>query len=368
MAQCGAAAYVERQEASLGGYLRDRRQRMVAADTARRLPRRPLDLGSPRCPLLRRRLRRLAVADLLAGTGFQRVRDRINHYEHVDRISFADALRRDDRQPASPAEDASRGLSADGCYRRGLYARPRLLANSDHCLRRHHESDSWGCQSLSAARTYSSHADRRAPPTDSLVRAVQPGRNPCRCRRRLDGVDPRLSRKFGWIAASSRHATDVRALWGAGNCGLPAVPAAVAGGGGCICRTASPLGALKEDRLWPYGPLLHRRFRRRLLCAIAARSVALPELRHFNSNGRRHPVLEQYLFGNLLPARGADLRALRAHQHDGIHTPAGEHLPDPGSIRAESAHDDRSAACPQRAVANGCTYADIVCYGSSHPG
>ena len=43
---------------------------MVAADTAWRLPGRPLDPRGPRRPLVRRRLRRLAVADLLAGTGF----------------------------------------------------------------------------------------------------------------------------------------------------------------------------------------------------------------------------------------------------------------------------------------------------------
>ena len=60
--------------------------------------------------------------------------------------------------------------------------------------------------------------------------------------------------------------------------------------------------------------------------------------------------------------------ALRPRQHHGVHASAVEHLPDPRAFRAESRDRDRPVAGPQRAVANGCADAQLLCHGGGDAG
>src|SRR5207247_7281977 len=70
--------------------------------------------------------------------------------------------------------------------------------------------------------------------------------------------------------------------------------------------------------------------------AVAAGTVALPEFRHIGDDRRLDPVLEQPLLGNFLSRSGADRRAGRAHQYDGVHPPAVERIADLDRVRPRS--------------------------------
>jgi hypothetical protein len=70
------------------------------------------------------------------------------------------------------------------------------------------------------------------------------------------------------------------------------------------------------------------------LPTVAAGVVALPAVSDLGHGRGDDPVLERDLLGRLLPHRGADRRAHRADQHDGVYPSAVEHPAGPRPLRA----------------------------------
>ena len=72
--------------------------------------------------------------------------------------------------------------------------------------------------------------------------------------------------------------------------------------------------------------------------------------------------------GSVLLRRRLDRRADRAHQHDGVHAPAGQSLPRARALRPEPSAGDHAAARAQRALADGRADPDLIRHGGRHAG
>src|SRR5260370_283687 len=132
-----------------------------------------------------------------------------------------------------------------------------------------------------------------------------------------------------------------------------------------MAATAAAFAATpaSRPRLWIGGAGRDGFLRYRLPGPVAAGVVAFRGVSDLGHGRRGDPVLERDLLGRLLPRRGADRRAHRADQHDGVHPPAVKHPAGPRAVRARSADRDRAALGAQRPVANGCADPQFLRHG-----
>ena len=149
------------------------RRRVVAANASGSLGRCAAGPGGARRACIRRRLCRLAAADLLGRAWLQRARDRRHRDRDPARHGSDDALGRVDRKPAFPASAASCGCSAYGGDRSRLRGRHEFLAASAHRHCRYDEPDLGRREHLYAARTDRARARNRGSAPHCAVRALQ---------------------------------------------------------------------------------------------------------------------------------------------------------------------------------------------------
>src|SRR5262249_5240414 len=111
-----------------------------------------------------------------------------------------------------------------------------------------------------------------------------------------------------------------------GRCHLSALSTVIACGGGSARRTEGATPCVEATGLWPGGAVWYGLVRHRLSGAVAACLVA---------------------------DRGADCRAHRTDQHDGVYPPAVKRAADSRRVCARSADSNRPVARAQRIVADG---------------
>src|SRR5207253_5138860 len=178
-------------------------------------------------------------------------------------------------------------------------------------------------------------------------------------------VDPRPCGVTLRNQSGRRRTVHVLGLWRTRPRGTPALSPFIDGRRGTVygAGRSARFGTIETRRLQSRGTVQHRCVRRRILRPIVAGALALSSVPSVGRDGLVDPVLEQRVFRPVLSGRRADFGADRPDQYDGVHTPAIEHLSDPGPVCAEPRHGDWLAAGPQRAIADGCAHANLVRYG-----
>ena len=260
-------------------------------------------------------------------------------------------------------------VAADDRDRRRICRRHGVLAAAGHRVRRHDEPDLRRCERVPAAGTDGAGADRRASPADRAVRALQRDRIACRGCRRAGGRGPRHRGRVDRLRSRDRDAGDVR---GYGLLGLlsmllyrplsPAVEAA----------EATPTGAPAVSRggwsmAWRH-------------CSAWTRSAPASWCSRCWRCGctRRSrsplPPAAAILFWSGVCSAISYLVAVPIAERIGlINTMVFTHLPSNVFLMLipfapNLADGDRPAAGAQRAVADGCADAGLLCHGRGHAG
>ena len=289
------------------------------------------------------------------------------------RLRPADARRRPARAPLPLPDAAARRRGADGGDRRSAFARvhdfwPLLLDRH----RRHAQSVERRRQRVPAARARGAVARRPAIAQRtaafarySLVGALVAAFGslaaalPADARADSDGLSLRA------VAAG-----DVRRLCAAGRAGRRSPTAACPQArNGRRVADASRRCANRSAGLRARGAVQPRCVRRRLRRPVDGRAVAVPAVRPV-ARGRRRPLLlDRHADRTVVPRRGAHRAPHRARQHDGVHAPSVQPVPDRDPVHAAMLSCvDRAAARAQRAVADGRADAQLVCDGDRHAG
>src|SRR5207248_2285490 len=149
-----------------------------------------------------------------------------------------------------------------------------------------------------------------------------------------------------------RDAADVHLLRRARRHHAIAVPAVIAGDRDSRNDLAQAIGAIQTAGVWARRAVRHGFVRHRVSGAIAAGIVALSALPDLGDGRGGDPVLEWHLLGGFVSDRGADRRAHRLDQYDGVHAFAVQRPAGAGAVRAGSADRDRAALGARCAVAN----------------
>ncbi len=216
-------------------------------------------------------------------------------------------------------------------------------------VHRHDQSDSRRRQPVSAARTDGARAVGVTPADrTALFARYSLDRHAVRRHGRADGVVPGTAAPQLEHHASRRNATDVRAVWRARRRCARVVSRA--------CRAAVEAPTATPVALGPSKGIVYRltavvraRFvRLGVLRSVDAGAVALSTFRSVGVDGRGDSVLGEPLLCRIVPHRRAGRKTLRSDQHDGVHAPAGEHVPDRAAVRTEPAGRDCVAACALR--------------------
>ena len=133
----------------------------------------------------------------------------------------------------------------------------------------------------------------------------------------------------------------------------------------CAREAARPLA---PHRAHAGGPVQSRCLRRWPGRPVAAGALAVRALRPLARHRRRHLLLDRRALGSVLLRRRLDRRADRAHQHDGVHAPAGQSLPRARALRPEPAACDHAVARAQRALPDGRADPDLIRHGGRRAG